>query len=92
MATVIVPTPLRKFTGNSARVQIAATNVSDVLDELVVRYPELKRHIRNVNGAIPAFINIFVDNDDIRVLNQEKTPVLESTVISIVPAIAGGTK
>ena len=92
MATVIVPTPLRKFTGNAARVQVSAKKVSDVLDELGLHYPELKSILRNKNGGIPSFINIFIDDDDIRVLEQEQTLVKENTIISIVPAIAGGIK
>jgi molybdopterin converting factor small subunit len=91
MATVIIPTPLRKFVGNSSRVQVLATKIADVLDELTLHYPELKKHLRNADGAIPSFINIFVGDDDIRVLEQEQTPVSENTIISIVPAIAGGS-
>lgn len=90
MATVIVPTPLRKFTGNASRVQVSATTVSDVVNELTLHYPELKRHLRTPDGKIPSFINIFVGDDDIRALQQEQTPVQAATVISIVPAIAGG--
>ena len=92
MATVIIPTPLRKYTGNSARVQVSAGKVSDVLDELALHYPDLKKHLRDVNGRIPSFINIFVDDDDIRALEQDQTQVKENTTISIVPAIAGGIK
>jgi len=90
MATVIIPTPLRKFTGNSSRIQVSASKVSGVLDELAAHYPELKKHLRNADGVVPSFINIFVGDDDIRVLEQEHTSVSENTIISIVPAIAGG--
>lgn len=91
MATVIVPTPLRKFTGNAARVAVPANSVAAALDELTRLFPELKTRLRNADGGLPAFLNIFVDEEDIRVLNQEQTRVTENTVISIVPAIAGGS-
>lgn len=92
MATVFIPTPLRKFTNNSARLEIQGSSVSQVVAALTTTYPELKRHLINADGKIPSFINIFVDDDDIRNLQNEDTLVKENTTISIVPAIAGGTK
>jgi len=90
MATVFIPTPLRKFTNNTAKLQIPGSNVSEVVTKLTGNFPELKRHLVNADGKIPSFINIFVDDDDIRNLQQEQTVVKENTIISIVPAIAGG--
>ena len=91
MATVIIPSPLRKFTNNNARVSIAADRVSDVMAVLSVNFPELSKHLVNADGRLASFINIFVDSEDIRNLNQEQTEVKKNTIISIVPAIAGGT-
>ena len=91
MATVFIPTPLRKFTNNAAKHEIQGKSVSEIIDALTTSFPELKRHLVNADGKIPSFINIFVDDDDIRNLEQEQTAVKENTVISIVPAIAGGT-
>lgn len=90
MATIIIPTPLRKFTNNTARLQVAAQNISDVVRELTFNFPDLKKHLLDDQGKIRSFINIFVGDDDIRDLQQEQTKVKEETVISIVPAIAGG--
>jgi len=90
MATVIIPTPLRKFTGNSSRVTIKANKVSDVVQELTTNFPDLRKHVINSDGKIASFINVFVDNDDIRSLNHEQTEVRENSTISIIPAIAGG--
>jgi molybdopterin converting factor small subunit len=90
MATFIIPTPLRKFTNSATKIEVPATNVSDALQQLTTSFPDLAKHLINTNGKIAPFINIFVGNDDIRNLNQEKTEVQESTIISIVPAIAGG--
>jgi molybdopterin converting factor small subunit len=91
MATVIIPTPLRKFTNNTAKLNINAGNVQDVVKDLALNFPELKRHILDENGKIRSFVNVFVGDDDIRDLQQENTAVKEDTVISIVPAIAGGS-
>ena len=90
MATVIIPTPLRKFTNNTARLQVAAVNIQQTVDELTLNFPDLKKHLLDDQGQIRSFVNIFVGNDDIRDLQQEKTAVQSDTVISIVPAIAGG--
>ena len=90
MATVFIPTPLRKFTNNTAKLEVQGDNVSEVVSKLTSNFPELKRHLINADGKVPSFINIFVDDDDIRNLQQEQTVVKENTIISIVPAIAGG--
>lgn len=90
MATVIIPTPLRKFTNNTARLDIKADTIENTVNELTLNFPELKKHLLDEKGQIRSFVNIFVGNNDIRDLQQEKTPVQSDTVISIVPAIAGG--
>ncbi len=90
MATIVIPTPLRKFTGNSSKVNIAGTSVQQALQELTTQYPDLKKHLFDTEEKVRPFINIFVGEDDIRNLQQQDTVVAESSVISIVPAIAGG--
>ena len=90
MATIIIPTPLRKFTNNTARVNINAGNVKGVVDELTLNFPDLKKHLLDENGNIRSFVNVFVGDEDIRNLQQDQTPLKEETVVSIVPAIAGG--
>ena len=90
MATVIIPTPLRKFTNNTARLQVKADNVGDTIREITLNFPDLKKHLLDDQGGVRSFLNIFIGNDDVRDLQNEKTPVKEDTVISIVPAIAGG--
>jgi len=91
MAIVFIPTPLRKFTNNTAKLEIQGGNIAEVVSALTTNFPDLKRHLTNADGKIPSFINIFVDDDDIRNLQQEQTPVKDNTIISIVPAIAGGS-
>ena len=90
MATVIIPTPLRKFTNNTAKLEVKAENIQQTVDELTLNFPDLKKHLLDEKGQIRSFVNIFVGNDDIRDLQQEQTTVKTDTVISIVPAIAGG--
>lgn len=90
MATVIIPTPLRKFTNNTAKVEINAGTIAETVEELIINFPDLKKHLLDDTGQIRSFINIFVGDNDIRDLQQEKTAVKGDTLISIVPAIAGG--
>jgi molybdopterin converting factor small subunit len=90
MAIVIIPTPLRKFTNSSAMLEVSSGKVSDVIDELTINYPELKKHLLDPDGKIPSFINIFVNDEDIRNLQNGQTEVMKNAIISIVPAIAGG--
>ena len=90
MATVIIPTPLRKFTNNTAKLNIEAGNVEEVLLDLSTNFPDLKKHLVDEKGEIRSFLNIFVGDDDIRDLALGKPPLSQETVVSIVPAIAGG--
>jgi len=90
MATIIIPTPLRKFTNNTAKLNVQAETIAETVDELTINFPDLKKHLLDDNGQIRSFVNIFVGNDDIRDLQQGDTVVKADTVISIVPAIAGG--
>lgn len=92
MATVIIPTPLRKFTNQTAKLQVEAATVGEIIDRLTSDYPELKKHLIDPQGGLRSFVNVFAGDEDIRDLQKEKTPVESSTVISIVPAIAGGIK
>lgn len=90
MATIIIPTPLRKFTNNNAKVNVSAANIRAVVDELTLNFPDLKKHLVDEQGNIRSFVNIFVGDEDIRSMQQDATPVQNDTIISIVPAIAGG--
>lgn len=91
MATVIIPTPLRKFTNQKAKLQVDAGTVGEIIQQITSDFPELKKHILEPGGSIRSFINIFSGDEDIRDLQAEKTVVTASSIISIVPAIAGGS-
>ncbi len=90
MATIIIPTPLRKFTNNSSRLQLKANSIQEAVSELTLNFPDLKKHLLDENGKLRSYINVFVGNEDIRNLQQEETVVQHDSVISIIPAIAGG--
>lgn len=91
MATVIIPTPLRKFTNNTAKLDIPADTVGAAIQRLSADFPDLKKHLLDEAGQIRTFLNIFVGDDDIRDLQQGQTALSSETVVSIIPAIAGGT-
>lgn len=91
MPTVIIPTPLRKYTGNISKVPANGTTILEVLEDLSTQFPDVRKHLFDEHGAIRSFINIFAGDDDIRDLQHEQTNVKDETLISIVPAIAGGS-
>ena len=90
MATVIIPTPLRKFTNQVGKLHVEGNTVGELIEKITTEFPDLRKHLLEPQGHLRSFINIFSGDDDIRDLQAENTPVQSSTVISIVPAIAGG--
>src|SRR5438876_4291716 len=90
MATIIIPTPLRKFTNNSARLEVKSNTVEESIKELSLNFPDLKKHLLDDSGKLRSFVNIFVGDNDIRDLDNVQTKLSNDTVVSIVPAIAGG--
>ena len=91
MATVIIPTPLRKFTNNLAKLQIEdAQTVQETITKITFEFPDLKKHLLDSEGKLRTFVNVFVGDNDIRDLQQENTLIKEESIISIIPAIAGG--
>jgi sulfur-carrier protein len=92
MATLIIPTPLRKFTENQATLKTDSETVFSSIKDLTARYPELHKHLLDEDGSIRKFVKIFVGDEDIKALDNENTKVGNDTIISIIPAIAGGSK
>jgi sulfur-carrier protein len=90
MPSVRIPTPLRKLTNEIEVVQTAGSNVGEVLEHLDKAFPGLKERICDDAGNVRRFVNIFVNDEDIRFMEDQSTPVKETDEISIVPAIAGG--
>ena len=87
---VIIPTLLRRLTDNADAVEVDAATVRDILDRLDERYPGFRARVCEESGELRRFINIYVDGEDVRFLNNLATTVPERAEVSIVPAIAGG--
>lgn len=87
--TVRIPTPLQKLTGGKSEVAVAAKTVAEMVDVLDREYPGMKERLAD-GGKIRRFINIFINDEDIRFLSKEETVLKDGDTISIVPAIAGG--
>ena len=90
MANVRIPTPLRKLTNDLEVVSAAGANVGELLDNLDKAFPGLRERICDEQGNVRRFVNIFVNDEDIRFLEERATPVKDADEVSIVPAIAGG--
>ncbi len=90
MTTVLIPTPLRRLTANQSRVEVTGDTVGQVLTNLDETYPGIGERLLDQNGAVKRFINVFVNDDEIRTLQGADTPVSASDRVSIVPAMAGG--
>lgn len=90
MPTIRIPAPLRKLAGNNEEIFVAGSNLGAALEQLKATSPELASRILDEQGEIRRFVNIFVNDEDVRFLQEKDTPVEESDIISIVPAIAGG--
>ena len=87
---VRIPTPLRKLTNNEEIVQIKATTIGEAIVELQSRYPGIKERLVDDNGEVRRFVNVYVNEEDIRFLQNQQTPLRDGDEISIIPAIAGG--
>jgi sulfur-carrier protein adenylyltransferase/sulfurtransferase len=88
--TVKVPSPLRPFTGGQAELKVEGSTVGGLVEELAKSHPGLKRHLFGPDGRIRSFVTLYLNDEDVRYLQRDATPVGEGDVVSIVPAIAGG--
>ena len=90
MATIRIPTPLRKLTEGKEEVTASGATIGEIIAALEQSYPGIKARICDDSGKVRRFVNIFANDEDIRFLENLDTPVAEGDEISIVPAIAGG--
>ena len=90
--TVRVPTPLQKLTNNQAEVKANAKNIKELIDDLEKNFPGIKERICDNKGKIRKFINIYVNEEDVRFLKLDETPLKDGDEVSIIPAIAGGSR
>ena len=90
-ATIHIPTPLRRFTGEQGEIQVEGSTVGDALRDLVRQHPALERHLYTPEGTLRSFVNVFKNDDDVRFLDKGATPLADGDVLSIIPSIAGGS-
>ena len=87
---VVIPAPLRKHTAGAEIVEVDASTVQEVIDKLEARYPGIRASICDDSGNMRRFINIYVDGEDVRFLQNLTTPTRDGVEVAIVPAISGG--
>ena len=87
---VMIPTPLRAYAGKKDSVEVKAGTVAEALTALTTEFGELKKHLFSDDGRLRSFVNVYVNDEDIRYLQKDQTAVREGDTISIVPSIAGG--
>lgn len=87
---VRIPTPLRKLTNNEELVEVNGSTVGEIITELQTRYPGFQERLLDGNGQIRRFVNVYVNEEDVRFLENQNTILKEGDEVSIIPAIAGG--
>jgi len=92
MPKIHIPTPLRQYAGKQPAVEVKASTVGEALSGLISQHPDLRRHLYTEEGKLRAFVNVYLNDEDVRYLQKEATVVREADNISIVPSIAGGKK
>jgi len=88
--SVRIPTPLRKLTNDEELVTVEAVTIGEAITELQTKFPGIKERLVDENGDVRRFVNIYVNEDDIRFLQNKETPIKDGDEVSIIPAIAGG--
>jgi molybdopterin converting factor small subunit len=88
---VMIPTPLRVYAGKRDSAEFTAATVGEALGHLTTRFGELRKHLFTEDGKLRSFVNVYVNDEDIRYLAKENTPTKDGDTISIVPSIAGGS-
>jgi MoaD family protein len=90
MSKIHIPTPLRQYVGKQAAVEVSASTVGEAMNALVAEHPDLRKHLYTEDGKLRAFVNLYLNDEDIRYLQKEATALKDGDQISIVPSIAGG--
>lgn len=88
--TIEIPTAFRRFTEGSPKVDTSAGTVAEALNDLTTRFPALSRHVRDEQGQIRQFLNVYLNEEDIRFLNGESSSLKDGDKVLLVPSIAGG--
>jgi sulfur-carrier protein adenylyltransferase/sulfurtransferase len=90
MPKIAIPTALRRYAGEQAFVTVEGANIKDALASMTAQYPDLQKHLFDAGGKLRSFVNVYVNDEDIRYQQQDDTPIKEDDEISIIPSIAGG--
>src|SRR5207249_9411952 len=90
MPRILIPTPLRPYTDKQDAVDVAGATVGELLADLTRKHSGLKTHLYNDQGKLRSFVNVYVNDEDIRYLQKEQTPVAAGDTVSIIPSVAGG--
>lgn len=88
--SIQIPTPLRAFTGEAGEIAADGSTVGEAMRDLVRRHTALEPHLYGADGKLRNFVNLFLNDEDVRYMQQENTPVSEGDTLSIIPSIAGG--
>jgi molybdopterin converting factor small subunit len=88
--TIEIPTAFRRFTDGAPKIDCSATTIAEALDALTNRFPNLSRHVRDETGQIRQFLNVYLNEEDIRFLGGESCSLKEGDRVLLVPSIAGG--
>ena len=87
---VVIPTPLRTYSGGQKTVTVSGVTVGQALEALTATHPDLKRHLFSEDGRLRSFVNLYLGEEDVRYLKQDETPLTDGATLSIVPSVAGG--
>jgi adenylyltransferase/sulfurtransferase len=91
LMTIYIPTPLRPYAGGQASVEVKAATVADALASLTGSHPELRKHLFTEEGKLRAFVNVYLNDEDVRYLPAKQATIVTATdTLSIIPSIAGG--
>ena len=87
---ILIPTPLRVYAGKQDEVEAEGRTVGELLANMTAEYTDLRNHLYTEDGKLRSFVNIYVNDDDIRYLDKEETPLKPGDTVSIIPSVAGG--
>ena len=88
--TILIPTPLRQYVGGHDSVELSGASIGEVLGNLTTQFPELRRNLYNDEGKLRSFVNVYLNDDDVRYMGKDAAAVKDGDTITIVPSIAGG--
>ena len=91
MARILIPTPLRQFAEKNDSLELAGNTAGEILQGLTTHFPDLRKHLYNDEGKLRSFVNVYLNDEDIRYIGREAAKVSDGDTLSIVPSLAGGS-